>query len=261
MIHLEDEAGDVLKKARFGQEMSAADAAALSGVSEEELAAVEALTAPLTSSFRPLAERLDLRADALFAMADEEGVDATLPGHVARLSTPWGSFTYVVDTGAGAVVIDPAVPPAMVREALAGRPLLAVFLTHGHNDHVATVDVVKGEAPLFASPELAARFQGEAFGAGVRYGFHALFAPGHAAEGLAFAGHGVLVTGDALFARSAGGARRPQAYPEVIATVERLLAEDPALVVLPGHGGTSTIALERRLNPFLPASSPLATPS
>ncbi len=261
MIHLEDEAGDVIKKARRGRGMASGDAAALAGVSEDDLVAVEALTRPVTPSFRPLAEALDLRWDPLLAMAGEEGVDTILPLHVTRLPTPWGSFTYVVDTGDGVVVIDPAVPPAVLGEALSGKRLAATLLTHHHQDHVATVDVLAGRAPVFAHPDLAAQVGGEGWTAGERFGFLPIPAPGHAEDGVAFFGHGILVTGDALFARSAGGAPTPERYAEVLATVGHLLAQDGAAVVLPGHGGTSTIAMERRLNPFLPASSPLAVPS
>lgn len=65
------------------------------------------------------------------------------------------------------------------------------------------------------------------------------------------------LTGDVLFAGSVGrtdlpgGADRPMGR-----TLRRLAALDPATVVLPGHGPSSTIGHEVAHNPYLSAASP-----
>lgn len=250
---LEDEAGDVLRKARFGQGLSLGDAARQSGLAPEVIAAAEKLDGPVSTDFLPLARLLGLDGDALLAMAAEEGADGVLPESVRRLRTPWGSWTYVFLGDQGAVVIDPAVPAPLVRKAAGDAPLLGVLVTHGHADHVATLDAFP-DLPRYAHPALSASLGTVPVPVGGVFGFDAIEAPGHAREGLAFHGHGLLFTGDALFARSAGGPPDPDAYPDVLATVRRLLDLPPGTVVLPGHGGTSTIDLECRLNPFLGGS-------
>lgn len=252
MSLLEDEGGDVLKKARFGHGLSLEDAAQIAGVSPRDLEAVESLAQPVTAAYRPLATALGLREEPLLAMAQEEGVDEPLLSHVHRFKTPWGSFTYLVEGEGGAYLFDPAVPPAVVKKVLGERRIRALFITHGHEDHVATVDAFLALADeAYAHPDLAQRTGTKPITLGTTvHGFEVLPAPGHAADGVAYRGHGVLVTGDALFARSAGRAARADLYGEVLQTVSRLLQGSGDTVILPGHGGTSTVALERRLNPF-----------
>jgi|GEM_PF-3701076 len=246
---LEDEAGDVLRKARLGRGISLEEASRASTLSPSLITAAEKLEGPVSRDFLPLARILGLDGEALLAMVLEEGVDASLPESTRRLKTPWGSWTYVFLGRDGAIVIDPAVPVAACRKAAGGSPLRDVLVTHGHPDHVATLDMFR-DLPRYAHPALSAALGTSPFPEEGIWGFRAIEAPGHAREGLAFAGHGLVFTGDALFARSAGGAPGPDAYPDVLATVRRLLTLPPDTAVLPGHGGSSTIGLERRLNPF-----------
>lgn len=64
---------------------------------------------------------------------------------------------------------------------------------------------------------------------------------------------GVLLSGDALFAGSVGRTDLPLADgPTLLRSIrERLLPLPDATVVLPGHGGPTTIGVEAATNPFL----------
>ncbi|HEX5255202.1 MAG TPA: MBL fold metallo-hydrolase [Mycobacterium sp.] len=85
-------------------------------------------------------------------------------------------------------------------------------------------------------------------------------APGHTRGSVVFRvleastdGTDVVFSGDTLFERSVGrtdlfgGSGRDL----LTSIVDKLLALDDATVVLPGHGNSTTIGAERRLNPFL----------
>lgn len=85
-------------------------------------------------------------------------------------------------------------------------------------------------------------------------------APGHTRGSVVFRvleaskeGTDVVFTGDTLFERSIGrtdlfgGSGRDL----LTSIVDKLLVLDDATVVLPGHGNSTTIGAERRLNPFL----------
>jgi hydroxyacylglutathione hydrolase len=62
-----------------------------------------------------------------------------------------------------------------------------------------------------------------------------------------------LIAGDTLFQGSIGRTDLPGgSYPQIIASIrDKLLALPDELVVIPGHGGATTIGEEREFNPFL----------
>jgi glyoxylase-like metal-dependent hydrolase (beta-lactamase superfamily II) len=93
-------------------------------------------------------------------------------------------------------------------------------------------------------------------GAGMR--FTSLHTPGHTrgsvclqleADGVA----PLLFSGDHLFAGSIGRTDLPGgSFDELMASMaEKILPLDDELLVLPGHGPTTTIGRERMTNPFL----------
>ena len=63
----------------------------------------------------------------------------------------------------------------------------------------------------------------------------------------------IALTGDTLFAGSIGRSDLPGGdHDQLLASIaRRLLALDEGAVILPGHGGNSTIGRERATNPFL----------
>lgn len=79
--------------------------------------------------------------------------------------------------------------------------------------------------------------------------------PGHSPGGVAFycPDSGFVITGDALFAGSIGRTDLPGGdYARLIASIRsRLLSLPPSTVILPGHGGESTIEHETHSNPYL----------
>ena len=92
--------------------------------------------------------------------------------------------------------------------------------------------------------------------AGMR--FVADHAPGHTPGSTAFrmmdtGAEPLMVSGDLLFAGSIGRTDLPGGDPEAMdASLARVVLGQPDdMVVLPGHGDTTTIGRERRSNPFL----------
>jgi glyoxylase-like metal-dependent hydrolase (beta-lactamase superfamily II) len=180
---------------------------------------------------------------------------------------------------AGAVLIDTGhvnhAPQtlALVRHALAGRPLARVLNTHLHSDHCggnATLQRAFG-VPVFVPPGQAQavrawdaqalsyaatgqrceRFAvqglvqpGETFAAGARR-WEVLPAPGHDPASVMFfdAAHGVLVSADALWEHGFG-----VVFPEIegepgfddVAAVLDAIERLPVHVVIPGHGAPFT---------------------
>ncbi|MGQ1838119.1 MBL fold metallo-hydrolase [Kocuria turfanensis] len=164
------------------------------------------------------------------------------------------------------LVIDPAHDPSAVVEAVAGRTVVAVLLTHGHDDHIRAVREVAEEvrAPVYLHPADTMLWEqvypsalfdrsiddGDTFAlSGVR--LTALHTPGHSPGSVCFYApelgeHGVLFSGDTLFQGGPGATGRSYSdFDTIIASIrERLLTLPEGTEVLTGHGDATTIGAE-----------------
>jgi hydroxyacylglutathione hydrolase len=186
----------------------------------------------------------------------------------------------------GAIVIDGGDGVDDVLACLRKRELQARMLvhTHAHIDHIGDAGRLRSETgarvllhaddlPLYQTLSLQARWLGLSHApaiivldgelqdgerlhiAGVE--LDVLHTPGHTPGSVCFALHargGVrLFTGDTLFAGSIGrwdlGGTSMEDIVRSIRT--KLLPFDDATPVVPGHGPSTTIGIERRSNPYL----------
>ena len=189
------------------------------------------------------------------------------------------------------VIIDPGMDALeRLKGELAERNLMpeAILLTHGHIDHTRDVGDAAREwdIPVYISPHDRFMLENPMIGAGLSLGkmfnvaemvppedihdlddgeevkfgglaFEVIHAPGHspgcvmlrATDG----GDEVVFSGDVLFAGSIGRTDLPGANPEDMmrSLKERVLPLSDELVILPGHGPTSTIGQEKAANPYL----------
>lgn len=167
----------------------------------------------------------------------------------------------------------------------------AVLLTHGHIDHIWSAQKVGDTfgCPVLIHPEDRFMLSDPIRGFGPRLGQIALGAlfreprqvieldrdgdkielggitvtvdhtPGHTRGSVVFrvgrAGvqDPIAFTGDTLFKQSVGRTDLPGGSGKDLlgSIVDKLLVLDDDTLVLPGHGESSTIGLERRTNPFL----------
>lgn len=140
-----------------------------------------------------------------------------------------------------------------------GLRLRAAFITHNHYDHTDGlpdalahgVEVVWSEGAR-AGGRLARRV---GHGASIvlgRWTGEARATPGHTPDSLSLVFPGLVFTGDALFAGSVGGTGTAEAaQQQVDALRAHILSLPPEYEIHPGHGPASTVAVEKRFNPFL----------
>ena len=277
MPELEDELGDVVKKARAGLGLSLATLAERSGLTESELQAIEVYTGhPDEAAVRRLAEALQLRPEPLWELAQDSWSAPDVPWSVGPDVTSSASPTTTPSTATSS----PCLPerrssstPERSRSGCRRRPPgtggapLGILVTHRHQDHTGAVVPVQAAtgAPVFVHADDVEGVQGVPSGA-VRpfaedgalevqpFQVHTLHTPGHTPGSATFVlrrGEDVAAfCGDTLFAGSAGNPRA--GYQALLNSLRLKLGGLPSgTVFYPGHGPSTTLANERERNPFL----------
>jgi len=162
------------------------------------------------------------------------------------------------------LVVDAAHDGAAILDAVGDRRVVAVVLTHGHNDHInAAVEVAAAKDAEIAlhsdDSMLWAAEYGEDLAPDIRLADGSSFevagtrlvlrhTPGHSpgAVSLYAADLGVVFTGDTLFQGGPGATGRSYSdFPTIVESIRRSLLTLPAeTVVHTGHGADTTIGAE-----------------
>ncbi len=274
---LEDELSDILKKARTGQQRSAADVARASGLPEGELTALERGQAPRRGEqVQAVARALGLKEEPLAQVA-AGWTPQSLPSSVAHVETVLGSIGgyevkgYIVHDRGEAILIDTAYNPIGMLDVLGRRNLRlrAICLTHGHSDHADGIErILKADSvPVYLGPDdldllswcpsqevLTVPKDGETLQVGgltIRF----MKTPGHTPGGVCYrveqAGLPICFVGDTLFAGSIGRSNPAGLYQTHLESVrQRVLTLSPDTRLFPGHGPATTVGEEQLHNPF-----------
>ena len=160
------------------------------------------------------------------------------------------------------VIIDAAHDAKPILEAVAGRRVLAVLLTHAHDDHIGAVGdlCAATHAPSYLHPDDRVLWDrvhafapdrtlddGDVFEVGGSR-LVTLHTPGHAPGACCFYAEelGAVFTGDTLFHGGPGATGRSYSdFPTIIESIRtRLLTLPPATVVHTGHGDDTTVGDE-----------------
>ncbi len=279
LIPIEDNFNDVIAKAQRGYGITDADLAARAEVSAEDLAAVKA-GEPRLAVIRRLARHLQLSPDALEVLAKKEAYPRApvFPRGFALFNTRHEDMTvnnYLVwdDKTRDAAVIDTGADASELLDIVSANRIRVkqVLLTHTHEDHVAAlaniVDATRAE--VWSHEREPLDFPGAKTFADYAY-FHlgviaikCLPTWGHSPGQTTFYVQGLswplALCGDSLFSASVGGS--PTHFREQIKnTRARIFSLPKDTVIGPGHGPLTTLAHERKYNPFF-APDRLAPPA
>ena len=182
------------------------------------------------------------------------------------------------------IVIDPGFTQAgeaeIIFSYIESKKLSVKFVvdTHGHPDHTCGNGLVKEkfEVPICLHSKDAHMFGESGKPIAKYFGFSCvspmadilfeegdviqfgdetlkvLHLPGHTSGSVGLLGENKIFTGDVLFAGSIGRTDFPgSSFSDMQNSLVRLINLSDSLVVYPGHGPKTTIALEKISNPFL----------
>ena len=190
--------------------------------------------------------------------------------------------TYVVTDGNEAFIFDMGINYSKIKAYLDKRQITpkAIFLTHGHYDHIIGLSDFDNSIPLYigygdldylTDPCLnlgqdmfgeplcldEVKVQGveesDAFKLG-KSEMKIIETPFHTKGSLCFyfPGEDILISGDALFRLSIGRSDLPGAAPRMMdKSLAKLTALPDKTMVYPGHGKKSDLGFEKANNPFL----------
>ena len=198
-----------------------------------------------------------------------------------RLTIQVGGFEVncsILSENGKAWIVDPGQEPDRIIDTLAQKGLepAAVLLTHAHFDHIGAIPgllekfpdlpvyVHEKDAPMFGHPlnQLPPEYPPFAKPKNIANlnsldsleGLEILETPGHTPGGVCyyFPEDKLLLSGDTLFADSVGRTDLPGGdMATLMDSLRKLTALPDDVLVIPGHGPHTTIAAEKRGNPFL----------
>ena len=164
------------------------------------------------------------------------------------------------------LVIDAAHDAAPIRDAIAGRRVTAIVLTHGHNDHINAALALAagaGDPPVYLHPDDLMLWHQVYAGAnpdrwledGLQLNaggvtLTTLHTPGHSPGGCCFfdatAAAPIVFSGDTLFNGGPGNTSRSFSdFGQIIQSIRtKLLVLAPTTTVHTGHGDSTTIGAE-----------------
>ena len=169
---------------------------------------------------------------------------------------------WVVGDDSEVIVIDAAHDATAIEKAVAGRHVVAVVCTHGHNDHITVAPELSAllDAPVLLNPadtmlwemtHAALPFRALADGQILKADgieLHAIATPGHSPGStcLYAPALGALFSGDTLFCGGPGATGRSFSdFPTILDSIKNKLGSLPAdTVVYTGHGDSTTIGGE-----------------
>ena len=179
--------------------------------------------------------------------------------------------TYIIheENSKSCCVIDPGYQANTILEKLdaLGLTLEAILLTHGHFDHVGAVKDLAADTdcrvflcaedtmlpPMLTNGSL---YYTDTYADGTILniaGLHirVIHTPGHTPGGVCLLVDDVIFSGDTLFAGGCGRTDLGGDWSTLVRSLKRLSQIEGYFKVLPGHGESTTLAYEKRYNPYM----------
>lgn len=272
MLTIEDNFEDILAKAQVGHRISLSEVSEKSGLPTQQIQAMKKGEFDEAGLLK-IAPALKLDGASLLRLAKKEWYPETADcAQLALFNMPFpmssyegmtvNAFAVSIPNSDEVLLFDAGIDPSEIVEFVqqGKKTVQAIFLTHTHRDHVHGLEVLKAlnpEAPVYVhEPEAlegANTFKEEKTFEFGGVSIETKLTSGHTEGGTTYVIHGleqpVAIVGDAIFAGSVGGA--PARLERALKNIEdNILTLEADTILCPGHGPLTTVAEERRNNPF-----------
>ncbi|MCB1064892.1 MAG: MBL fold metallo-hydrolase [Verrucomicrobiae bacterium] len=272
-IPLEDFYEDIIGKAMRGRHISEGELSEKTGIDRDTLGRICRGEFSDESALPKIAAQLGLDPGALMISASKSwlprsvSLEGLLQFNTAYRDMRVNAFLIWDPASKEAAAFDTGtnVDDMIAEVADRGLTLKYIFLTHTHNDHVADLERLKAAAPgarVYANrlepwPGAESFVEGASFPLGSMT-IDTRTTSGHSEGGTTYVINGlarpVAVVGDALFAGSMGGGM--VSFADALRNNrEKIMTLPDDTVICPGHGPLTSIAEEKRHNPFFPELS------
>lgn len=271
---LEDEFGDIIQKARIGQNITISQLEQKTGIPQTKISKMEEyVLEPTTEQVKRIATELKLSFSKLLDIAMEHWKPAEWNTNfdsaieIVPLSMPVGrsysAYCYLLvcrKTGEAAV-IDTGTDSDKIITALNSRKLepSSILITHGHFDHTGGLKKLQAftQAQVYAckKEDLPAEIKeyiklddGDIIELG-NLNIKTVHTPGHSIGSCCYHVSKAVFAGDTIFAGSVG--KGNYSYTSLLESVRsRLFSLDEDVHIFPGHGPVTTVGQEKEHNPF-----------
>ena len=270
-MHLEDELGDILQKARDGKAWSRNDLVRATNLVADDIQRIESYDlTPGDSDVLKLSRVLDLDGPALIDIAQERWMPnqpasdpdfdliclnvfmGEYPVNCYLLRCKVTGETAVVDTGANPKTIINKVREMDVSPCM-------ILLTHAHPDHAGGLGELDSafDCPTYIDykeprPKGSRNFKIVKDGDELTLGklrIRCIETPGHTTGGVSYLINQTLFSGDVIFAGSMG--RANSSWRDLFNSItQKVLCLPDATGIFPGHGPATTVLQEKEHNPF-----------
>ena len=154
---------------------------------------------------------------------------------------------YIVSIDNQVLVIDPGDEYKKIEKLINNREVVGVIVTHYHHDHIGALKSFKSNL-IFDKHNL----QEEINKIGP-FTFEVIYTPGHREDAITiyFKENKVMFVGDFIFKGTIGRTDlETGSMVDMEKSITKIKKYDDDIILYPGHGETTTLGNEKRLNPY-----------